>query len=145
MRDVLKVGQNSGKFEFLYQNYSRSADTVTQSFLEESVMQLYRPSLLLSIALLCFGFAAQAQTQVAIRPEVAKSLQAAQDALKAGQVDNALSLSQQVLAMPGITPVEKPIIQRTLAVAALQAKNFPLAASTLENLIQEMPADTPAA
>ncbi|NDE24804.1 MAG: hypothetical protein EB002_07155 [Betaproteobacteria bacterium] len=108
-------------------------------------MPLSRPSLVLSIALLCFGCAAQAQAQVAIRPEVAKSLQAAQDALKAGQVENALSLSQQVLAMPGITPVEKPIIQRTLAVAALQAKNFPLAASTLENLIQEMPADTPAA
>ena len=108
-------------------------------------MPLSRPSLVLSIALLCFGCAAQAQAQVAIRPEVAKSLQAAQDALKAGQVENALSLSQQVLAMPGITSVEKPIIQRTLAVAALQAKNFPLAASTLENLIQEMPADTPAA
>ena len=145
MRDVLKVGQNSEKFEFLYQNYSQSADTVTQSFLEESAMKLSRPSLLLSIALLCIGFVAQAQAQVAIRPEVAKSLQAAQDALKAGQVDNALSLSQQVLAMPGITPVEKPIIQRTLAVAALQAKNFPLAVSTLENLIQEMPADAPAA
>jgi len=108
-------------------------------------MPLSRPSLVLSFALLCFGFAAQAQAQVAIRPEVGKSLQAAQDALKAGQVENALSLSQQVLAMPGITTVEKPIIQRTLAVAALQAKNFPLAASTLENLIQEMPADTPAA
>lgn len=145
MRDVLKVGQNSGKFEFLYQNYSQSADTVTQSFLEESAMKLSRPSLLLSIAMLCIVFVAQAQAQVAIRPEVAKSLQAAQDALKAGQVDNALSLSQQVLAMPGITSVEKPIIQRTLAVAALQAKNFPLAVSTLENLIQEMPADAPAA
>jgi tetratricopeptide (TPR) repeat protein len=76
---------------------------------------------------------------------VAKSLQAAQDALKAGQADNALALSQQTLALPGITAVEKPIIQRTLAVAALQAKNFPLAVSTLESLIKDMPADTPAA
>jgi tetratricopeptide (TPR) repeat protein len=76
---------------------------------------------------------------------VAKSLQAAQDALKAGQADNALTLSQQTLALPGITAVEKPIIQRTLAVAALQAKNFPLAVSTLESLIKDMPADTPAA
>ena len=100
-------------------------------------------------ALLCLGFAlnahAQAQPQVTVRPEVAKSLQAAQDALKAGQADNALVLSQQTLALPGITAVEKPIIQRTLAVAALQAKNFPLAVSTLENLIKDMPADTPAA
>jgi tetratricopeptide (TPR) repeat protein len=105
----------------------------------------------LSAALLCLGFAfnvnaqAQPQPQVSVRPEVAKSLQAAQDALKAGQADNALALSQQTLAMPGITSVEKPIIQRTLAVAALQAKNFPLAVSTLESLIKEMPADTPAA
>jgi tetratricopeptide (TPR) repeat protein len=72
-------------------------------------------------------------------------LQAAQDALKAGQLDSALALSQQTLAMPGITAVEKPLIQRTLAVAALQVKNFPLAVSTLENLIQEMPDSTPAA
>jgi len=71
-------------------------------------------------------------------------LQAAQDALKAGQLESALALSQQTLAMPGITALEKPIIQRTLAVAALQAKNFPLAVSTLENLIQEMPESTPA-
>jgi tetratricopeptide (TPR) repeat protein len=105
----------------------------------------------LSAALLCLGFAfnvnaqAQPQPQVTVRPEVAKSLQAAQDALKAGQADNALALSQQTLAMPGISAVEKPIIQRTLAVAALQAKNFPLAVSTLESLIKEMPADTPAA
>lgn len=100
-------------------------------------------------ALFCLGFAfnahAQAQPQVTVRPEVAKSLQAAQDALKAGQADNALTLSQQTLALPGITAVEKPIIQRTLAVAALQAKNFPLAVSTLESLIKDMPADTPAA
>lgn len=92
---------------------------------------------------LCISGPVSAQTP--IRPEVAKSLQAAQDALKAGQLDSALSLSQQTLAMPGITVLEKPLIQRTLAVAALQAKNFPLAISTLENLIQDMPDSTPAA
>jgi len=80
--------------------------------------------LLASFALsLCISGPVSAQTP--IRPEVAKSLQAAQDALKAGQLDSALALSQQV--------------------AALQAKNFPLAVSTLENLIQEMPESTPAA
>ena len=92
---------------------------------------------------LCIAGPVSAQTP--IRPEVAKSLQAAQDALKAGQLDSALLLSQQTLAMPGITVLEKPLIQRTLAVAALQAKNFPLAISTLENLIQDMPDSTPAA
>lgn len=99
----------------------------------------------MAAALLCFSLAGHTQTQVAVRPEVAKTLQAAQDALKAGHIESALALSQQTMAMPGITPLEKPIIQRTLAVAALQAKNFPLAVSTLENLIQEMPADAPAA
>ena len=100
--------------------------------------------LLASFALsLCISGPVSAQTP--IRPEVAKSLQAAQDALKAGQLDSALALSQQTLAMPGITAVEKPLVQRTLAVAALQAKNYPLAVSTLENLIQEMPESTPAA
>ena len=92
----------------------------------------------------CLGLFAPALAQTPIRPEVAKSLQAAQDALKAGQLDSALALSQQTLAMPGITAIEKPLIQRTLAVAALQTKNFPLAVSTLENLIQEMPESTPA-
>ena len=93
----------------------------------------------------CLCISAPVLAQTPIRPEVAKSLQAAQDALKAGQLDSALALSQQTLAMPGITAIEKPLIQRTLAVAALQAKNFPLAVSTLENLIQEMPESTPAA
>ncbi len=92
----------------------------------------------------CVCISAPVSAQTPIRPEVAKSLQAAQDALKAGQLDSALALSQQTLAMPGVTAIEKPLIQRTLAVAALQAKNFPLAVSTLENLIQEMPETTPA-
>jgi tetratricopeptide (TPR) repeat protein len=113
--------------------------------LEDLVMKLSRPSHLMAAALLCISLAGHTQTQVAVRPEVAKTLQAAQDALKAGHIESALALSQQTMAMPGITPLEKPIIQRTLAVAALQAKNFPLAVSTLENLIQEMPADAPAA
>jgi tetratricopeptide (TPR) repeat protein len=89
--------------------------------------------------------AAAPTTPVALRPEVVKSLQAAQDALKAGQLDSALALAQQTLAIPGITATEKPIIQRTLAVAAMQTKNFPLAISTLENLIQELPDSTPMA
>ncbi len=122
-----------------------------RSPLEDSIMKISKLTPLFSAALFCLGVTfnaqaqAQAQAQVTVRPEVAKSLQAAQDAMKAGQIENALALSQQTLAMPGITAVEKPIIQRTLAVAALQAKNFKLAASTLENLIQEMPAETPAA
>ena len=121
-------------FSSLFQkSASRSCDL-------KLICQLLLASFTLS---LCISGLVSAQTP--IRPEVARSLQAAQDALKAGQLESALALSQQTLAMPGITAVEKPLIQRTLAVAALQAKNFPLAASTLENLIQEMPESTPAA
>jgi tetratricopeptide (TPR) repeat protein len=86
---------------------------------------------------------APASAPVVLRPEVLKSLQAAQEALKTGQLDNALALAQQALALPGLTATEKPIIQRTLAVAAMQTKNFPLAISTLESLIQELPESTP--
>ena len=59
----------------------------------------------------CLGLFAPALAQTPIRPEIAKSLQAAQDALKAGQLDSALALAQQTLAMPGITALEKPLIQ----------------------------------
>ena len=137
--------QNKGKLRSLYQNYNLSVATVDQDLHQDIAMNLSKTFHLFSAVLLCIGLVFKVEAQVAIRPEVAKSLQAAQDALKAGQLESALSLAQQTLAMPGITPVEKPIIQRTLAVAALQFKNFPLAVSTLESLIQEMPADTPPA
>jgi len=80
-----------------------------------------------------------------LRPEVIKPLQAAQDAMKSGQPELALSLAQQTLALPGVTAEEKPVIQRTLAAAALQLKNFSLAISTLENVLQDMPDTVPVA
>jgi len=108
-------------------------------------MKLFQHIRFVSVLMACVAVIATANAQVTVRPEVAKSLQAAQDALKAGQAQVAVNLAQQTLAMPGITATEKPFIQRTLAVSAYQAKNFQLAASTWENLIQDMPADTPAA
>jgi len=108
-------------------------------------MKLFKKMRSLSALMFCLCVFATASAQVAIRPEVAKSLQAAQDALKAGQAEAAMQLARQTLAIQGVTAVEKPIILRTLAVSAIQAENFQLAASTLENLIQEMPTDTPAA
>lgn len=78
-----------------------------------------------------------------LRPEIIKSLQAAQDAMKAGQLVVALSLAQQTLTLPGITPEEKPVIQRTLAGVALQMKNYDLAISTLESVLQDMPDTVP--
>ena len=94
---------------------------------------------------LVLGFAFSASAQVVVRPEVAKSLQAAQEALKTGQIENAITIAQQSLSIPGITAIEKPFIQRTLAVAAMQAKNFTLAISTLEELVQDLAEGTPSA
>jgi tetratricopeptide (TPR) repeat protein len=96
-------------------------------------------------ALLALGMVFSAAAQVVVRPEVAKSLQAAQEAMKTGQFENAITLAQQALSILGITPVEKPAIQRTLAVAAMQGKNFSLAVSTLEALILELPEGAPSA
>jgi len=78
----------------------------------------------------------------AIRPEVVKLLQASQDALREGQLDKALTVAQQAMAMPNISKDERPYVLRTLAAAAMQAKNFVLAISTLETLVQEMPETT---
>jgi tetratricopeptide (TPR) repeat protein len=94
---------------------------------------------------LWFVFNAITSAQAFVRPEVDKSLQAAQEAMRTGQFENAISLAQQALSMPGITPDERPVIQRTLAVAAIQGKNFTLAISTLEALLQELPEGTPSA
>ena len=108
-------------------------------------MKLFQNICLISALVVSMGMVSTTHAQVTVRPEVAKSLQAAQEALKAGQAEAALKLAQQTLALPGITAVEKPFIQRTLAVSAYQAKNFELAASTWENLVQDMPAETPTA
>ena len=91
------------------------------------------------------GLVFSANAQGVVQPEAAKSFQAAQDALNAGQAENAIALAQQALSTPGITASERPVIQRTLAIAALQAKKFPLAILTLEDMLQELPEGTPAA
>lgn len=109
-----------------------------------SISQKMLPLVCLS-ALLVFGLTFGASAQVVERTEVAKSLQAAQEALKAGEFESAIAMAQQGLSIPGITAIEKPFIQRTLAIAAMQAKQFPLAVSTLEALLQELPEDAPPA
>ncbi len=109
-----------------------------------SISQKMLPLVCLSV-LLVFGLTFGANAQVVERTEVAKSLKAAQEALKAGEFESAIAMAQQGLSIPGITAIEKPFIQRTLAIAAMQAKKFPLAVSTLEALIQELPEVAPPA
>jgi len=85
---------------------------------------------------------ANAQAPV-LRPEMVKLLQASQSASKESQFEKAFSLAQQAMSMPNITKDEKPYVLRTLAASAIQVKNFGLAVSTLETLIQELPDTTP--
>ena len=74
--------------------------------------------------MLLLGLAQSANAQVVVQSEVTKSFQAAQEALRAGQAETAITLAQQTLLIPGITALEKPLVQRTLAIAALEVKNF---------------------
>lgn len=120
-------------------------------FQQGSSGRLLRSALSVSLALMTPLMSvtwtqAHAQTSAnaapAIRPEVVKALQASQDALREGQIEKALTLAQQAMAMPNISKDEKPYVLRTLAAAAMQAKNFSLAINTLETLIQEMPDTT---
>ena len=80
--------------------------------------------------------------QPTLRPEIIKSLQTMQDAMKAKNYDSVFNLAQQALSTANLTPAEKPYVQRILAASAMEAKNFKLAITALESLIQEMPEKT---
>jgi tetratricopeptide (TPR) repeat protein len=102
--------------------------------------------LLLLTGLLFSIFCAQAQTpaEVTLRAEVHKPLVAAQEALKNNQLDQALALTREALAVGQLTPSERAVVLRTQAVGALRAKNWDLAIQSLEFLVgsqQVSPAD----
>ena len=80
--------------------------------------------------------------QPMLRPEIIKSLQTMQEALKAKNYESVINLAQQALSAANLTPSEKPYVQRLLAASAMEAKNFKLAITALENLIQELPEKT---
>ena len=101
----------------------------------------YRFCLLLRLAslgvwsLLSLSVVAQTAAPAAVQLEVYKPLQAAQEALKISQPQQALTLAKEALAVSKITPYETYLVQRTLAVAALAAKDFDQAAASLEVLL----------
>jgi hypothetical protein len=68
---------------------------------------------------------------------VYKPLQAAQEALKNSQPQQALALAKEALAVPNITPAETFLVQRTVAVAALAAQDFDQAAASLTLLLSQ--------
>lgn len=94
------------------------------------------PSWKKMLALSVLGVALHAVAQVNMRPEVARSLQAAQEAIQAKQPDIALQKIQEARATPQLSEPEKMFLERLSVVAAMNAQKFDLAASSLEYLLQ---------
>ncbi len=88
------------------------------------------------LALSVLGVALHAVAQVNMRPEVARSLQAAQEAIQAKLPDVALQRIQEARATPQLSEPEKMFLERLSVVAAMNAQKFDLAASSLEYLLQ---------
>jgi len=96
-------------------------------------------ALALLLALASVGTVAQtapapaaAASAPTLRAEVAKPLQAAQDAIKAGNPKDALARVAEAEAMPGLTPYEAYIILRLKAPAAFGAGDVATAVSSFE-------------
>jgi len=130
----------SNSFQAFNVQASRKQNLIKQHFLQAALsfsMALAMPFLVVT------STHVHAQTAnapaPAIRPEVLKLLQASQSAVKENEFEKALTLAQQAASVPNITRDERPYVLRVLAAAALQAKKFDLAISTLETLIQELP------
>lgn len=104
--------------------------------------------LALAVGLLLASAAAGAQTAPAaaqpasaaasgptVRAEVAKPLQAAQDAIKAGNHKDALARLAEAEAMPGLTPYEVFITQRLKGPAAFGAGDLVTATQVFEQVL----------
>ncbi len=87
-------------------------------------------------ALSVLGVALHAVAQVNMRPEVARPLQAAQEAIQAKQPDVALQKIQEARATAQLTEPEKMFLERLSVVAAMNAQKFDVAASSLEYLLK---------
>ena len=87
-------------------------------------------------ALGVLGVALNSVAQVNLRPEVAKALQAAQEAIQAQKPDEALNKIQDARALSGLAEPEKMLMERLAVVAAINAQKFDLAAKSLSYLLQ---------
>ena len=76
--------------------------------------------------------AASAASGATLRAEVGKPLQAAQDAIKAGNFTDGLARLAEAESLPGLTPYERYIIQRLKGPAAFGAGDVALAAGQFE-------------
>ncbi len=87
-------------------------------------------------ALSVLGVALHSVAQVNMRPEVARPLQAAQEAIQAKQPDVALQKIQEARGTSQLTEPEKMFLERLSVVAAMNAQKFDVASNSLEYLLQ---------
>lgn len=89
--------------------------------------------LALFLALACAG---GARADALLRPEVARPLQAAQEALKARRPEEALAALEPLQARQDLNEAERATLERASAQAALQARQYARAVPALEWLLQ---------
>ncbi len=87
-------------------------------------------------ALSVLGVALSSVAQVNLRPEVAKTLQAAQEAIQSQQPDTALQRVQELRQAGHLTEPERMLLERISVVAAMNAQKFDQASASLELLLQ---------
>lgn len=88
------------------------------------------------IAVSVLGVALSSVAQVNLRPEVAKPLQAAQEAIQAKQPEEALKKIQQARAVEQLSEPERLLLERLSIVAAMNAQKFEQAAASLDYVLQ---------
>lgn len=88
------------------------------------------------LAMSVLGVALSSVAQVNLRPEVAKTLQAAQEAIQSNQPDTALQRIQELRLGAQLTEPERLLLERVAVVAAMNAQKFDVASTSLEYLLQ---------
>lgn len=88
------------------------------------------------LAMSVLGVALSSVAQVNLRPEVAKTLQAAQEAIQSNQPDTALQRIQELRHGAQLTEPERMLLERVAVVAAMNAQKFDVASTSLEYLLQ---------
>lgn len=82
------------------------------------------------------GVALSSVAQVNLRSEVAKPLQAAQEAIQSKQPEEALKKIQEARQVAQLSVAEKMFLERLSVVAAMNAQKFDLATASLDYLLQ---------
>ncbi len=95
-------------------------------------MSGWKKILLMSV----LGVALSSVAQVNLRPEVAKTLQAAQEAIQAKHPDTALQRIQELRNGMQLTEPERMLLERVAVVAAMNAQKFDVASVSLDYLLQ---------